>query len=80
MTTVKNDYNKSYSQKKFKRTVIYTGENSLHSVEEFLEEVNRDRSADWSDFTAEDLIDRPEEIIEHFMQNDFEEWTVVNAG
>jgi hypothetical protein len=80
MTTNKTDCISCYSQNKFKRTVIYTGETSLHSVEEFLEEVNRDRSADWSDFTAEDLIERPEEIIEHFMHSDYEEWTVINAG
>jgi hypothetical protein len=80
MTTNKTDCNSCYSQNKFQRTVIYTGETSLHSVEEFLEEVNRDRSEDWSDFTAEDLIEQPEEIIKHFMQNDYEEWAVVNAG
>ena len=63
---------------KFKRTVLYTGETSLHSMQEFLDELNRDRSAEWSDFNAADVSERPEEIIEHFMQNDFEEWTAIN--
>ena len=63
---------------KFKRTVTYTGEESLYTPEEFLLEVNNDdRSEHWTPYNLEDLETIPNEIIREWMDNDYETWTVI---
>jgi hypothetical protein len=62
---------------KFLRTVLYTNEKSIHTAEEFLLEVNRERSEEWADYTMEDAKEYPEEIIIEWMTNDYEEWSVL---
>jgi predicted HTH transcriptional regulator len=62
---------------KFLRTVSYTNEKSIHTAEEFLLEVNRERSEEWTDYTMEDVKEYPEEIIREWMTNDYEEWSVL---
>ena len=60
-----------------KRTVTYTGEESLWTPEQFLEMVIADRSSGWTDYNLEDLSNYPEEIIEEWMNNDYEEWEII---
>jgi hypothetical protein len=39
--------------------------------------VNADRSSGWTDYNLEDLSNYPEEIIEEWMNNDYEEWEII---
>ena len=61
----------------FKRTVVYTGEESLFTPEQFLMEVNDERSDSWTPYTLEDVLTIPKEIIRHWMNNDHETWEAV---
>jgi hypothetical protein len=54
--------------KTYKFTNIENGESHIWTAEEALEEVNRDRSDEWEDYTVEDLEEFPSEVfswIEH---------------
>jgi hypothetical protein len=62
---------------KFKRTVIYTGETSLHTPAQFLDEVNRDRSESWTPYTMHDALTIPNEIINEWMTDDYEAWETI---
>jgi hypothetical protein len=63
---------------KFKRTVTYTGEESLFTPEQFLLEVNNDdRSSQWTPYDLEDLQTIPNEIISEWMDNEYETWSVI---
>ena len=61
----------------FKRTVTYTGEESIFTPAQFIEEVNAERSDSWAPYTIEDALTIPGEIILHFMNNDLESWEVL---
>lgn len=61
----------------FKRTVVYTGEESLWTTEQFLEAVNADRDVPLTDLTIEEFFKSPNEFIESFMNNDHEEWEII---
>ena len=41
-----------------------TGETWVWTAQELLEEVNRDRSDDWTDYTIEDLENSPYDVLE----------------
>jgi hypothetical protein len=45
-------------------TVIDKQTNRLLNAYEVLEEVNRDRSSDWSDYTVFDLVKHPEDLMD----------------
>jgi len=59
------------------RNTDYTGKVTLHTTEEFLLEVNRDRSADWTDYTVEDAQQFPQEIIDEWMNDSYSKWEIV---
>ena len=61
----------------FKRTVNYTGEESIFTPAQFIEEVNAERSDTWTPYTIEDAMTRPQEIIRHWMDNEHETWTAT---
>jgi hypothetical protein len=62
---------------KFKRTVIYTDEVSLFTPAQFLEEVNSERSEDWTPYDMDDVVNNAQEIIDHCMNNDHETWETI---
>jgi hypothetical protein len=62
---------------KFKRTVLYTDEVSLLTPEQFLEEVNSERSDDWTPYDMDDVVNHAQEIIHHWMNNDYETWETI---
>jgi hypothetical protein len=59
------------------RNTDYTGKVTLHTTEEFLLEVNRDRSAHWTDYTVEDAQQFPQEIIDEWMNDSYNKWEIV---
>jgi len=48
----------------YKVTDEATGETWVWTAQELLEEVNRDRSDDWSAFTMQDLENSPYDVLE----------------
>jgi len=50
--------------KTYKITDEATGEVWLWTAQELLEEVNRDRSSEWTDYTMEDLEDGLYDVLE----------------
>lgn len=60
----------------FKNT-DYTGKITLHTTEEFLLEVNRDRSEQWTDYTVEDAQQFPQEIIDEWLNDSYNKWEIV---
>lgn len=62
---------------KFKRTVLYTDETSLFTPAQFLEEVNAERSESWTPYDMDDLVNHAQEIIHHWMNNDYEIWETI---
>jgi len=59
------------------RNTDYTGKVTLHTTEEFLLEVNRDRSEHWTDYTVEDAQQFPQEIIDEWMNDSYNKWEIV---
>jgi hypothetical protein len=62
---------------KFKRTVTYTGEESIFTPAQFIEEVNAERSDSWAPYTIKDALTIPNEIMSHWLNNDHESWEVL---
>jgi hypothetical protein len=62
---------------KFKRTVTHTGEESIFTPAQFIEEVNAERSESWAPYTIKDALTIPNEIISHWLNNDYESWEVL---
>jgi len=55
--------------KRYKFTDIECGKSHIWTAREALEEVNRDRSDEWEEYTLKDLEESPSEVfswIEHF--------------
>ena len=50
--------------KTYKITDTEEGESFIWTAEQVLEEVNRDRSDEWQDYTLEDLEECPDEVLE----------------
>ena len=50
--------------KTYKITDTEDGESFIWTAEQVLEEVNRDRSDEWQDYTLEDLEECPDEVLE----------------
>ena len=50
--------------KMYKITDTEEGESFIWTAEQVLEEVNRDRSDEWQDYTLEDLEEYPDEVLE----------------
>ena len=50
--------------KTYKITETEEGESFIWTAEQVLEEVNRDRSDEWQDYTLEDLEEYPDEVLE----------------
>ena len=50
--------------KTYKITDTEGGESFIWTAEQVLEEVNRDRSDEWQDYTLEDLEEYPDEVLE----------------
>jgi hypothetical protein len=50
--------------KTYKITDTEEGESFIWTAEQVLEEVNRDRSDGWQDYTLEDLEEYPSEVLE----------------
>jgi hypothetical protein len=53
-----------HHMKNYKITDEATGEVWLWTAQELLEEVNRDRSSEWTDYTMEDLEDGLYDVLE----------------
>jgi hypothetical protein len=53
-----------HDMKNYKITDEATGEVWLWTAQELLEEVNRDRSSEWTDYTMEDLEDGLYDVLE----------------
>jgi len=64
---------------KFKRTVTHTGEESIFTPAQFIEEVNAERSDSWAPYTIKDALTIPNEIISHWLNNDHESWEVLSS-
>ena len=50
--------------KTYKITDTEDGESFIWTAEQVLEEVNRDRSHEWQNYTLEDLEEYPDEVLE----------------
>ena len=50
--------------KTYKITNTEGDESFIWTAEQVLEEVNRDRSDEWQDYTLEDLEEYPDEVLE----------------
>ena len=60
----------------YKVTESWTGDTFTWTADQLLAEVNRDRSAEWTDYTLDDLATIPSEVIE-WLEGDYEIVEVV---